>query len=278
MASGGSATITSGDGANGRVDRATAWGLFRVLLIAFALLVPQPSAATTIGWDPPPTGLAITGYQVFVDGAIVETVPATKPLDPTCACITSAPLPITDVTITHAVDVKAYLVDPATGNLLVSEPASLVVPAKVNASPDGTLVPPSTQIVDASGNIWTINNTVLLRNGTGTGGYGTALLWYQGAIYTFGLDQQWWIFGASGWQPYGPNAPNYVPPPPPPPPPPPSCPGKFVFRVTKWPNVSPGSRALSYYWQGQRPVTVTFNETSATATEGPTGCTITVKR
>ena len=93
-------------------------------------------------------------------------------------------------------------------------------------SSDGTVVPPSAQIVDATGAVWTLAGDFrVLRNGIhAAGGYGSKLLWSGGAVYTLGLDGIWWKWTASSWvyigtvQPGGSITPPASPTPPPPPP------------------------------------------------------------
>jgi hypothetical protein len=79
-------------------------------------------------------------------------------------------------------------------------------------SPDGTLVPPASQIVDASGAVWTIGaNAAILRNGVqAAGGWGSKILWYSGAIYVLGTDDNWWQWTGSGWTNVGPVQPGTV--------------------------------------------------------------------
>jgi hypothetical protein len=68
-------------------------------------------------------------------------------------------------------------------------------------SPDGTLVPFASQIVDNSGAIWTIGlNQVILRNGAqAAGGWGSQILWKSSTIYVLGIDGNWWQWTGSGW-------------------------------------------------------------------------------
>jgi hypothetical protein len=79
-----------------------------------------------------------------------------------------------------------------------------------STSPDGTTVPPATQIVDAAGAVWTIgSNEVILRNGTqASGGFGSEILWYSGTIYVLGTDSNWWQWLGSGWISVGPAQPG----------------------------------------------------------------------
>lgn len=83
--------------------------------------------------------------------------------------------------------------------LFFGSPAA--APAPAVASPDGTLVPPATRIVDGAGAVWTLaTDRGVLRNGVlAAGGYGTKLLWSGGVLYTFGLDSNWYKWAGSGW-------------------------------------------------------------------------------
>jgi len=69
------------------------------------------------------------------------------------------------------------------------------------ASPDGTTVPTSTQIVDNSGAVWTIGGgQIILRNGIqASGGLGSQILWTGGVIYVYGTDARWWQWTGSEW-------------------------------------------------------------------------------
>lgn len=82
-------------------------------------------------------------------------------------------------------------------------------------SPDGSTVPPLTEIVDSQGAIWTIGSTnVILRNGTQAGnGLGSQIYWYANVIYVFGTDSHWWGWTGTGWIDVGPTQPGPPPPP-----------------------------------------------------------------
>ena len=84
-----------------------------------------------------------------------------------------------------------------------------VAPGSVNTSPDGTTVPPASQIVDNVGAVWTIgSNQVILRNGSqAAGGFGSQILWKSTTIYVFGTDSNWWRWTGSGWVNVGPTHP-----------------------------------------------------------------------
>ena len=92
-------------------------------------------------------------------------------------------------------------------------------PPSGTTSPDGSLVPPATQIVDAVGAVWTMNGAAILRNGASTGGSGVRILWSGGSIYVLsGAGGSWWRWTGSGWTNVGPTQPGGTTTPPPPPP------------------------------------------------------------
>ena len=76
-------------------------------------------------------------------------------------------------------------------------------------SPDGTTVPPASQIVDNVGAIWTLGSgQTILRNGSqAAGGLGSQILWKTSTIYVFGTDSNWWRWTGSGWVNVGPTHP-----------------------------------------------------------------------
>jgi hypothetical protein len=70
-------------------------------------------------------------------------------------------------------------------------------------SPNNTRVQPGTQIVDSNGDVWTRSNDgSILRNGAGTGGVGSQILYCNHIVYVFGTDSQWWRW-SNGWIPVG---------------------------------------------------------------------------
>ena len=69
-------------------------------------------------------------------------------------------------------------------------------------SPNNTRVPPSTQIVDSNLDVWTLSNGVILRNGAGTGGAGSQILYCNRIVYAFGTDSQWYRWN-NGWTAIG---------------------------------------------------------------------------
>jgi len=77
-------------------------------------------------------------------------------------------------------------------------------------SPNGTTVPPATQIVDNLLAVWTIGaNQAILRNGAqAASGAGSEILWTSGNIYVLGTDSNWWEWTGSGWVNVGPTMPS----------------------------------------------------------------------
>ena len=83
-------------------------------------------------------------------------------------------------------------VDPCGGSTPTSTPTTLT------ESANNTRVPTAPQIVDSTLAVWTLSNTVILRNGGGTGGTGSQILYCNRLVYAFGSDSQWYRWN-SGW-------------------------------------------------------------------------------
>jgi hypothetical protein len=78
--------------------------------------------------------------------------------------------------------------------------ASLAPPAVV-ASPNGTSIPASKQIVDSSGNVWTVVSGVIYKQGA-VAGYSsgvTMLLYDNNTIYQENAAGGWWSWSGSTW-------------------------------------------------------------------------------
>lgn len=70
-------------------------------------------------------------------------------------------------------------------------------------SPNNTRVPTATQIVDSNGAVWTrTSSSAILRNGQGTSGTGSQILYCSRLVYVLGSDWQWWRWN-NGWTPVG---------------------------------------------------------------------------
>ncbi|HKR13148.1 MAG TPA: endonuclease/exonuclease/phosphatase family protein [Pyrinomonadaceae bacterium] len=117
-------------------------------------------------------------------------------------------------------------------------------PPPTAESPNNTRLPPSTQIVDSAGASWTRTSSgTILRNGQGTSGAGSQVLYCNRIVYAFGTDSQWYRW-SNGWSAIGSAdpcgggspAPTPTPTPTPTPPPPPSG---GNLRVLSW-NVAFG--------------------------------------
>jgi len=77
-------------------------------------------------------------------------------------------------------------------------------------SESGTRVPQAAVIADAELKLWTLGpGQEILRDGAQVAnGYGSQILWYQGAIYVLGDDNQWWRWTGSTWEFFGATAPT----------------------------------------------------------------------
>jgi hypothetical protein len=97
------------------------------------------------------------------------------------------------------------------GTLTVAGNTVTTTESGATTSPDGTMVPTNaSQIVDASGGIWTIgSNAAILRNGVqAAGGWGSKIYWKNSTIYVLGTDNNWWQWTGSGWLNVGPTTPG----------------------------------------------------------------------
>jgi hypothetical protein len=83
-----------------------------------------------------------------------------------------------------------------------SAPAPTPAPGS-SESPNNTRVPTATQIVDSNGAVWTrTSSAAILRNGAGTSGAGSQILYCNRIVYVLGTDWQWWRWN-NGWTPIG---------------------------------------------------------------------------
>ena len=89
--------------------------------------------------------------------------------------------------------------DPCAG----PSPTPTPTPTPSGESPNNTRVPPATHIVDSTGAVWTRStNGAILRNGAGTSGAGSEILYCNRIVYVFGTDSQWYRW-TNGWIPVG---------------------------------------------------------------------------
>lgn len=86
-------------------------------------------------------------------------------------------------------------------NGVASASVSVTVSNTVTASPNGTTIPSATQIVDASGAIWTVVSGVVKKNGSnaGTSSSVITLLWYNGVVWQENVDDLWWPWSGTAW-------------------------------------------------------------------------------
>ena len=70
--------------------------------------------------------------------------------------------------------------------------------ATLTESAHNTRLPPATQIVDSNLAVWTISNGAILRNGAGTSGAGSQILYCNRVVYVYGTDSNWWRWN-NGW-------------------------------------------------------------------------------
>jgi Putative Ig domain len=86
------------------------------------------------------------------------------------------------------------------GGTTASCSASVVTPVVVS-SPNGTTIPSATQIIDSSGNVWTVTGGVIHENGA-LAGYSNAvalLLYDNNIIYQENSAGGWWSWNGSTW-------------------------------------------------------------------------------
>jgi hypothetical protein len=86
------------------------------------------------------------------------------------------------------------------GGTTASCSASIVTPIVVS-SPNGTTIPSATQIIDGSGNVWTVSGGVVHENGA-LAGYSngvTLLLYDNNLIYQENSARGWWSWNGSTW-------------------------------------------------------------------------------
>jgi hypothetical protein len=144
-------------------------------------------------------------FIVFEPAAVDQVEPERIPAVPDTQA--TDPIPTEPVT-TEPASSGAIGSEPIATDPVPAEPAAPApLPAEplVSPSPDGTRLPPSTEIVDASLAVWTIDaDGRILRNGESAGrGWGSTITWCGGAIRIFGFDRQWWEWDQSGFVPIG---------------------------------------------------------------------------
>ena len=89
------------------------------------------------------------------------------------------------------------------GGTSTPAPTPSPTPTSGTESPNNTRLPPANQIVDSTGAVWSrTSDGTILRNGGGTGGAGSQILYCNRMVYVFGTDAQWWRWN-NGWTPVG---------------------------------------------------------------------------
>jgi len=86
------------------------------------------------------------------------------------------------------------------GGTTASCSASVATPSVV-PSPNGTTIPSATEIIDSSGNVWTVSGGVIYQNGA-LAGYSnsvTLLLYDNNIIYQESSAGGWWSWNGSTW-------------------------------------------------------------------------------
>ncbi len=70
-----------------------------------------------------------------------------------------------------------------------------------SVSPSGTTIPTATQIIDASGNVWTVTGGIVDENGAAAGFSlnVTLLLYYNSTIYQENSSDAWWSWNGTTW-------------------------------------------------------------------------------
>lgn len=183
----------------------------------FALLVGLFSvsrpvcAQSLLYWDPPvPTSVSVDAYRVYVDRAIVGEVWGWVQSFEVRQWTTDGFAHVFGISSVHAPSTPEEI-ESATVELFWNGQATPppVPPVEPVEPLDG--ITPATVIVDASFNRWTLVGQIIYRNGVDTGGRGSQLIYYEGAIYVFGTDGGWWQWNDGGsWTNYGPTKPSAV--------------------------------------------------------------------
>src|SRR3954462_5321802 len=71
-------------------------------------------------------------------------------------------------------------------------------PAPASTSTESAEGTRGISVIDSSRATWTIQSSVLLRNGVDTGGRGSIYLYHNHTVYTLGTDNNWWVYLSAG--------------------------------------------------------------------------------
>jgi hypothetical protein len=161
-----------------------------------SITAPLPGA-TIVGTNPltasATDNVGVVGVQFGVDGSNYAAEITVPPYTTVWNSTTVADGP-------HTINAVAR---DAAGNRASSAVITVKVsnaPAPPGASPDGSSIPPLTQLIDAAGAIWTQVGTHPMRNGAETGGSGSILMTIKtGVVYFKQSGGQWWRWAGAGW-------------------------------------------------------------------------------
>lgn len=109
---------------------------------------------------------------------------------------TPSPSPSVTATVTVSPSPSATATPTAT-----STPTPTATPTPLTVSPDGTRLPPASQIVDLNRDVWVLSGQTILKSGVDSGGRGSLVLWFEASIYAIGVDGNWWKYlGGTAWE------------------------------------------------------------------------------
>jgi len=142
------------------------------------------------GWQDNGWGVGVLGPQIFFQSSGTQTIRIQVRED--------------------GISIDQIVLSPST--YLFSSPGALkndnvilapsATPTTLTESPNNTRVPTATQIVDSSLAVWTLSNGSILRNGAGTSGAGSQILYCNRTVYVLGTDSAWWRW-SNGWSQFG---------------------------------------------------------------------------
>src|SRR5687768_5045036 len=142
------------------------------------------------GWQDNGWGVGVLGPQIFFQSTGTQTIRIQVRED--------------------GISIDQIVLSPST--YLFSSPGALkndnvilapsATPTTLTESPNNTRVPTATQIVDSSLAVWTLSNGSILRNGAGSSGAGSQILYCNRTVYVLGTDAAWWRW-SNGWSQFG---------------------------------------------------------------------------
>lgn len=155
---------------------ATTWSLLaQVVSVTFG----EPVKQAKITWTPVKGNIkCVVGVKAadIPPPLVVVAVPPVPPVPPVTPPVVIPPVPPTPIPVP-------------------------VTPPVLTESPDGSSIPPLTQIVTSTGDIWTQQGTHPLINGIESGGSGSFQILYKNKIiYMHQAPNNWWFWRGS-WAP-----------------------------------------------------------------------------